>query len=500
MVTETNIENVRAEPILVGGDWVRGSGASVRCVNPATGETIATVAGADPGNVDTAVHAGLRAATDRHWREMLPHHRARILVEVSRLIERDKEKLALLQTRNTGKTLTETRALVDSAAGTFRFYAAALETDEGALTPQRGGYLSMSVHEPIGVVGAITPWNSPIASDAQKIAPALAAGNAVLLKPAEATPLVSLALARLIEEAGLPPGLLSVLPGPGSVVGDAIVRHPGIGKVSFTGGADTGRAIGRIAADKIMPVTMELGGKSPNIVCADADIDQAIAGVLFGIFSSTGQSCIAGSRIFVHSSIYRDFTQRLVAAARGLRVGPGTEPATQVGPLATFDHRDHVAALVDRAREEGATVLCGGSAPADDGLEHGAYYLPTLLADLANDAKTCQEEIFGPVGVILPFSDEHDLVTQANDTVYGLACGIWTQDYRAAWRIARDINAGTVWINTYKQLSISTPFGGMKDSGVGVEKGRDGIKAYMRQKSVYFGLDTDPLPWAGIEQ
>lgn len=482
--------------LLVAGEWRYGHGGHYDCVDPATGEAFATVTVADAGDVHDAAERAAVAAADPAWTALLPHERARFLARVADLIERDAERLAQLQTRNTGKVLAETRALVASAAGTFRFTAAALETMQGTLSPQRGRHLAMSTYEPIGVVGAITPWNSPIASDAQKVAPALAAGNAVLIKPAEATPLVSLALAELILEAGVPGGLVSVLPGPGAVVGDAIVRHRRVGKVSFTGGTGTGRLIGRIAADKIMPVSMELGGKSPTIVCADADLDHAVAGVLYGIFSSTGQSCIAGSRIFVHADRYEEFTDRLVRAARRLIVGPGTAPDTQVGPLATFAHRDRVASMVDRARGEGAEVLCGGGTPTEPSLTRGAYYLPTLLAGLGNDSKTCQEEIFGPVGVLLPFSDEDDLVAQANDTVYGLAAGIWTRDYRRAWSLARRIEAGTVWINTYKQFSIATPFSGMKESGLGTEKGRDGILAYMRQKSVYFGLDPEPLPWA----
>ena len=487
-----------ADEILVAGHWRQGAGPRMRCMDPANGEIIAELAAASAEDVDEAARGAAAAAADAEWRGLLPHQRARLLARVAELIEQHAGELALLQTRNTGKTLAETRALVASAAGTFRFYAAALETAETALTPARGPHLTMSVYEPIGVVGAITPWNSPIASDAQKVAPALAGGNAVLLKPAAATPLISLALARLVLAAGFPPGLLSVLPGSGAVVGDAVVRHPAVGKVSFTGGTDTGRMIGRIAADKIMPTTMELGGKSPTIVFDDADLDQAVAGILFGIFSSTGQSCIAGSRIFLHERVYDEVARRLVAATRRLRVGPGTEPETQVAPLATFSHRDSVAALVDRAREEGAIVLCGGKPPEDRELAHGAYYLPTLLEGLGNDSKTCQEEIFGPVGVLLPFSGEEDLVQQANNTVFGLACGIWTRDYQRAWRIARNIDAGTVWINTYKQFSISTPFSGMKDSGVGTEKGRDGIFSYMRQKSLYWNLDDRPLPWAGL--
>ncbi|GLY89894.1 aldehyde dehydrogenase [Actinoallomurus iriomotensis] len=491
------MDQIRDE-ILVGGEWRRGAGALIETRDPATGALIAAVHGADAEDVELAVAAGRRAAADPAWRDLLPHERSRFLTRISDLITERAEDLARLQTADTGKSINETRALVASAAGTFRYFAAALETAEEALTPPRGPYLTMSVHEPIGVVGAITPWNSPIASDAQKLAPALAAGNAVVLKPAEWTPLVSLALGRLITDAGLPAGLLSVLPGPGRTIGDAIVRHPGVGKVTFTGGTATGRTIGGAAAEKIMPVSLELGGKSPTIVFPDADLDQTVAGVLFGIFSSSGQSCIAGSRVFIHADVYDEVLDRLVRHTEKLRIGPGTDPATQVAPMVTHAHRDKVAAMVDRAREEGARVLCGGGVP--DGAEYaaGAYYLPTILDGLANDSATCQEEIFGPVLVALPFADEEDLVAQANDTVYGLACGIWTGDYRTAWRVGRRIEAGTVWINTYKQFSISTPFSGLKGSGLGTEKGREGIRSYTRQKSLYWGLTEDPLPWAGV--
>lgn len=489
------------DEVLVAGTWRRGCGALITSVDPATGLTLATVHGADVDDVARAAEGAARAAADPAWRDLLPHLRARVLHAVADAIDAAGDRLAALQTADTGKSLTETRALAASAAGTFRYTAAALETAEDSLTPSRGDYLTMSVHEPIGVVGAINPWNSPIASDAQKLAPALAAGNAVLLKPAEWTPLVSLALGRLITdvlaEHGLPTGLLSVLPGPGRTVGDAIVRHPLVGKVTFTGGTNTGRAIAHAAADKIMPVSLELGGKSPTIVLADADLEQALAGVMFGIFSSSGQSCIAGSRLFVARSRYEEFVGELVERVRKLRVGPGTDPNTQVAPLVHHDHRDSVARYVDLAREEGARVLCGGSVPEGDEHRDGAYYLPTVLDGLDNGARTCQEEIFGPVVVALPFDDEEDLVRRANTSVYGLACGIWTRDHRAAWRIARRVDAGTVWINTYKQFSISTPFGGMKESGLGREKGRDGIRSYQRQKSLYWGTSQAPLPWAG---
>ncbi|MFD0900639.1 aldehyde dehydrogenase [Actinomadura sediminis] len=484
------------DAIFVAGTWRRGRGAPVETRDPATGRVIGRFHGASVEDVDEAVRAGRRAVDESGWRDALPHERARVLHAIGERIAAAADEISAVQTADTGKTRAETRALALSAAGTFRYTAAALETMEEAVTPSRGPYLTMTAHEPYGVVGAITPWNSPIASDAQKAAPALAAGNAVVLKPPLWAPCVSLLLARLCAEAGLPKGLLSVLPGPGTPVGDAVVRHPLVGKVSFTGGTGTGRAIGRAAAEKIMPVTLELGGKSPTIVFPDADAEQALAGVLFGIFSSSGQSCIAGSRVFVHESVFDGFVRRLVERAEALRVGPGTDPRTQVAPLVTHEHRDRVAAMVDAAVRDGATVLCGGAVPDDPGLKDGAYYLPTVLGGVANDAAICREEVFGPVAVVLPFAGEDDLVRQANDTDYGLACGIWTADYRRAWRVARRIDAGTVWVNTYKQFSISTPFSGHKASGLGTEKGREGIKSYMRQKSVYWGMDEAPLPWA----
>ena len=317
----------------------------------------------------------------------------------------------------------------------------------------------------------------------------------MIAKPAEWTSLVSLKLARLIEAAGLPPGLLSVLPGGGRTIGDAIVRHPKVGKITFTGGTSTGREIAAVAAHKLMPVSLELGGKSPTIVLPDADFDQAIAGVLFGIFSSSGQSCIAGARLFVHTSIYKSFVGRLVESAKALRIGRGTEAETQIAPMVTFAHRDKVAAMVQASVDAGARVLCGGAVPGGD-LSNGAFYPPTILAGVTNSAAICQQEIFGPVLVALPFTDDDDLVQQANDTVFGLACGIWTSDFPRAYSLSRRIHAGTVWINTYKQFSISTPFGGMKESGLGREKGREGIRAYMNQKSLYVGLSKKPLPWA----
>jgi len=345
------------------------------------------------------------------------------------------------------------------------------------------------------VVGAITPWNSPIASEAQKMAPALAAGCAMVIKPAEITPRMAIELARIAEQAGVPTGIVSVVPGKGSVAGDALVRHPLVRRIAFTGGTSVGLGIQRLAAEKLMPTSLELGGKSPTIVCADADLDHAVAGVVFGIFSSSGESCIAGSRAFVHASVYEAFKQRLLAAVRALRVGDPALDSTHMGPLVSRSHRETVERYVALGREEGGRLLCGGERPQGPVYDAGSYYLPTVIEGLPNSARMCREEIFGPVLALLPWSDEADLIAQCNDNDYGLASGIWTGDYKTAWRIGRALHTGTVWINTYKLFSISTPFGGVKMSGTGREKGREGIAAYMSQKSFYWGMNASPLPW-----
>lgn len=481
--------------ILVGGEWVEGAGDEIVATDPADGSTVATLAGAVPADVDVAVRRGEAARSAVAWRTMPPHQRARHLARTADLIEARSEELALLQSRDNGKPLAETRALVASAAGTFRYVAALLETQEGTIPPSRGDYLSFSVHEPIGVVGAITPWNSPIASDAQKVAPALAAGNAVVLKPAAWTPLLALELGALLLEAGFPEGLVSVLPGPGRTVGQAIVEHPGIGHLSFTGGTDTGRELAATAARLLKTTSLELGGKSPTIVLPDADLDVAVNGILYGIFSSQGQSCIAGSRLFVHDSVYDEVVARVAERADRLRVGHPRAEGTQLGPLITDSHRAFVERFIADGLAAGGTLRAGGVRPADPALAAGSYLRPTVIDGLPADAPIVREEIFGPVLVALRWRDEEELVAAANDTTYGLACGIWTQDFARAWRIARAIDAGTVWVNTYKQLSIATPFGGVKDSGSTREKGLGAIRAYQRQKSIYLGT-SGPIAWA----
>lgn len=488
------------QDICVAGAWRPGCGERYATLYPATGEPVAWLNAASLADVNEAIEGAERAFRTSGWAQRKPHERAAVLYRVAQLIRERGEELAQLQRLDNGKPIAETRNLVASAAATFQFFGAACETLEETITPARGDNLTLSVYEPMGVVAAITPWNSPIASEAQKLAPALAAGNAVVVKPAEVTPLLALELARICEQAGVPAGMVSVLPGKGSVIGDAITAHPLVRRVSFTGGTSTGKHIAHIAADKMMPVSLELGGKSPTIVFEDADLDHAVAGVLYGIFSSSGESCIAGSRLFVASSIYDRFMERLAAGAAALRVGDPADERTQLGPLITARHRDSIETYVALGVAEGGRLRTGGMRPQGAAFEKGNYYLPTIIEDVRNDMRICQEEIFGPVLVAMRFDDEADLVKQANDSVYALAAGIWTQDYKKAWRFARAVQAGNVWINTYKQFSISTPFGGWRDSGLGREKGRLGILQYMEQKSVYWGMNAMPLPWAQGER
>lgn len=482
--------------IYIAGEWRLGKGNIIESVFPADQSVNAEISTASLDDVDEAITKADLAWRQPSWRNSMPHERARILYKVAEIIEARVEELAHLQTRDNGKPLTETRALVMSAAATARYVAAACETLNDELTTQRAAdFMTMSVHEPVGVVAAITPWNSPIASEVQKLAPAIAAGNAVILKPAEATSLIALELAKIFEQAGLPKGLLSVLVGRGSVIGDAIVKHPLVRKISFTGGTTTGRHLAHLAAEKLITTSLELGGKSPTIVLPDADIELAAKGVAYGIFSSAGQACIAGSRLFVHHSIYDQFLNRLVEITKALRVGHPETAGVHLGSLINPKHLASVDAYVQLAKQEGGQVVVGGQALTDGELAKSSYYLPTIITGLDNAAQTCQEEIFGPVLVVIKYDDEADLITQANASCFGLAAGIWTENYRKAWQIARALEVGTVWINTYKKFSISAPFGGFKDSGIGREKGRLGILSYMQQKSIYMGLSEQPNPW-----
>ena len=474
--------------MLIGGEWVRTTDATFESINPATGALNFRICAADDSLVDHAVGSAWAAVRNPVWRDQLPHQRAAMLRRIADGIDASAEKMARLQMLENGKVWAECKAQVASASATFRYFAAVCETVSGEVTPSRGNYLSMTKYEPYGVVAAITPWNSPMTMEAQKVAPALAAGNAVILKPSEVTSSTALELGRIALEAGLAPGILNVLTGLGTTVGKRLVEHPGVRMVSFTGGTATGRVIAHIAAEKLIPVALELGGKSPHVVFADADQEAAIDGVIGGIFEGSGQSCVAGSRLYVQKSIAQSFVEKLVSRASRLRIALPDSQGAQMGPIATFAHRSRIEAMVDSARAEGCEVLLGGHRPDHESLAAGAYYLPTILAGLKPDARVVREEIFGPVLCVLEFEDEDDLVQQANDSVYGLAAGIWTADYKRAWRVASRLEAGTVWINTYKQLSISSSFGGFKESGIGREKGVSGLRLYQQAKSIYFGM------------
>jgi acyl-CoA reductase-like NAD-dependent aldehyde dehydrogenase len=475
------------EPLLICGKPVCGDGPLLDVVNPANGTLIGRVASSSAAQVDTTIAAANSTLQTSDWSARPPHERARILARAADEIERQADHLAELQMLENGKTRAESRAQALSAAGIFRYYASVCECMEDGIPPSRGDYFNMTLHEPIGVVAALTPWNSPLTMGAQKLAPALAAGNAVVLKAAQTTSFVSLALGHCVVAAGLPDGLVSVIAG-GVETAVALVENPGIGLISFTGGTSTGQSIARGAADRLVPVILELGGKSPHIVFADADLDAAASAVAYGIFGGTGQSCVAGSRLFVDAAVADEFRDLLIARARTMRLGAPTDPTSQLGPLASFAHRSRVETFVANGVKAGAEILLGGARPEGEEFAEGAYYLPTIIAGIDNSSAIAQEEIFGPVLCFMPFDGEEGLIAAANDSSYGLAAGMWTADYKRAWRVARALEAGTVWINTYKQLSIAAPFGGYKLSGIGREKGLQGMRAYQQAKSIYWAV------------
>ncbi|NYT58566.1 aldehyde dehydrogenase [Alcaligenaceae bacterium] len=485
--------NQDPKPILINGEWVAGGAESFESINPANGQVNYRLPIATQAQVDAAVASAKAAAAQPAWKDMLPHVRAQLLMRMAELIVQNGDEFARLQMQENGKVWAECKAQAASAAATFRYYAAVCETTGAEVTPARGNYLSMTAYEPYGVVAAITPWNSPLTMEAQKVAPALAAGNAVILKPSEVTPSPALLLGKIGLEAGLPPGILNVLTGDGAVTGKALVQHRDVRMVSFTGGTATGRSIGMIAAERLIPVALELGGKSPHIVFEDANLESAVENIMGGIFEGSGQSCVAGSRLFVQRSVYDKLLDLLVKRAGAIKVDQPEAQGAQMGPIASFGQRDRIEKLVASAKAEGGQIVLGGKRPEGAQFENGAYFLPTIITGLTNQATAVREEIFGPVLCVLPFEDEADLIAQANDSLYGLASGIWTANYQRAWRVARALEAGLVWINTYKQLSISTPFGGFKDSGLGREKGTGGLRLYQQSKGIYWSMDPNNM-------
>jgi acyl-CoA reductase-like NAD-dependent aldehyde dehydrogenase len=475
--------------LFINGEAVEPSGGgSKELVEPATGEPLAKVAMASEADVDQAVDAA-RAALDGDWGRTPPTERSRLLHALADALVTNRKELAELEVRNVGKAISSVKAELNQAVENFRFYGSAIASIAGRANPLGGSLLFYSLKEPVGVAGQIVPWNYPLMMTTWKLAPALAAGCSVVLKPDSQTPLTALRMAELANEVGFPPGSINVVPGPGTTVGAHLVKHPGVDKIAFTGSTETGAQIMRDASDGIKRLTLELGGKSPNLVFADADLADAIPSSVWSIYYSAGQSCEARSRVLVESSLYDDFVAQFADAARKLRVGDPLDPETQVGSLISPEHRDRVHGYVETGREEGAEVVTGGEA----GEGKGAFYPPTVLAKVDNAMKVAQEEIFGPVVTVIPFVDEKDAIRIANESRYGLMATVWTGDPARGHRLARRIKAGTVGINMPYTAFPGIPFGGYKQSGFGRELGLETLELYLETKSVI--VSTSPKPF-----
>ncbi|SRR6266568_2922239 len=464
------------------------SGRRFATVNPATEEVIAEVAEAGPEDVDHAVRSARAAFEGGPWPKLGGKERGELLWRMGELVKGQwLESLSEAETADTGKTLFDSgRVELPLAGDIFQYYAGWATKLGGETVPVRGGALAYTLREPVGVAGLIVPWNFPFLLACWKVAPALAAGCTVVLKPSTQTPLSALLLAALAREAGLPPGVLNVVPGPGGVAGMALVRHPGVDKVAFTGSTEVGREVMRAAADGLKRVTLELGGKSPNLVFADAHLRAAAKGALGGIFYNKGEVCAAGSRLLVEKRAFDEVAGLVVEGAKKLTLGDPRRKETRLGPLVSAAQREKVLAYVRDGHAAGTPILCGGEGASVEG--KGFYVQPTVLGPVANDARLAREEIFGPVLSIIPFEDEADAVRLANETSYGLAAGVWTVDVKKAHRVARGIRAGTVWVNAYNLYDPALPFGGMKQSGFGRELGEAGLAAYTETKSVWVDL------------
>ena len=462
------------------------SGKWFETFNPFTGKPWAEVAQADAKDADLAVRAAHKAFTEGPWPQMTASQRGMLLHRLGDLVARDAKKLAELEVQDNGKLIAEMQGQLNYLPQWFYYYSGLADKIEGAVVPlDKKGYLNFTRHEPVGVVVAITPWNSPLLLLTWKLAPALAAGCTVVVKPSEFTSVSTLEFVKLVAEAGFPPGVVNVVTGFGKDVGTPLVEHPLVRKIAFTGSDTTGRAISQSAAKNFKRVTLELGGKSPNIVFADAKIEDAVNGVVSGIFAATGQTCIAGSRLLVQESIHDAFVEKLLALAKTARLGNPMSLETQVGPVTTRPQYEKVLSYIDIAKKEGAKLLMGGGPATRPECGSGWFVEPTVFGGVQNSMRIAQEEVFGPVLSIIKFKDEDEAVAIANDVRFGLGAGVWTSDIGRAVRMAERIQAGTVWVNTYRAVSYLSPFGGYKDSGLGRENGIEAIQGYLQTKSVW---------------
>jgi aldehyde dehydrogenase (NAD+) len=480
---------IKPGKLFIGGKWGEAaSGKTFPTINPATGETLAQIAEGGERDADAAVRAARAAFESGPWAEMSAADRGKILWKIGDLIDKYNEELGTLETLDNGKPIFESRQVdMPMVAEVFRYYAGWATKIHGETVPVRGPFLNYTLREPLGVVAAIVPWNFPLLLASWKIAPALAAGNTVVLKPASWTPLTALRLGEICQEAGLPDGVVNVVTGPGVTLGKALVRHAGVDKVAITGETRTGQEIVRDSADTLKRVTLELGGKSPNIVLADADLDSAVKGATIGIFYGKGEVCAAGSRLFVEKKIHDEFMQKLADRSKKVQPGDPMDPKTRFGALVSEKQMNTVLGYIEKGKAEGAKLVAGGGR-ATVGNGKGFFVEATVFDGVRNDMTIAREEIFGPVLAAIEFSDVEDAIRQANQTPYGLAAAVWTRDIGKAHRVARRLQAGTVWINTYNNYDPASAFGGYKMSGYGRELSMHALESYTQVKSVWVNL------------